>query len=165
MATPKKTRTIDLKLRQAKLTNLNLNTEKHGEELKSRCDISLGFTIKDMEVDEIISAKGNPLKLFWHKDKTVMFREIKDFKVAFEAEGTLAIGVSDEHMVEFEGAKLGKITMSPQVELQAGIKCQVRVDPTGHLEALDEMLITGDVLLAFAGAEAEKADKQESLEV
>lgn len=166
MTTAKKKRTVSLSLRQARLTNLNLQTEKHGpDQLESRVDISLGFTIKDLEIDELISAKGNPLKLFWHKDKTVMFREIKGFAVDFEAEGTLGIGVSDEHMIKFEGAKLKKIHLSPQVELQAAIKCQIRVDPTGNLEALDQMLIKGDVLLEFAGAEASKDDKQEKMEV
>lgn len=166
MATPKKSkRKINLELRQAKISNLNLKPEKHGQDLQPRIDISVGFVVKDMEIDELISCKGNPLKLLWHKDKTVMFREIKSFDVDFEAVGTLTIGVTDEHTVEFENAKLKKIEITPFIELQAGVKCQIRVDPTGHLEALDEMLIQQDCLVAFSGAEADKQDSQKKLDV
>ena len=161
----KSKRTVNLTVRQATISNLNLKPEKHGDELQARVDISLKFVIKDMEIDELISAKGNPLQLFWHKDKTVMFPDIKNFEVAFEATGTLIIGVSDLHTVEFENAKLKKITITPFIELQAGVTCQVRVDPPGNLEALDEMLITQDVVFSFAGTEADKDDSQQNLDV
>lgn len=165
MATAKKIRKLSLDLRQGSVTNLNLVTEKHGDELVSRCDISLGFTVKDMEVDELISAKGNPLQLLWHTDKSVMFRDVDSIPVGFKAEGTLQVGVSDEHLVGFDNALLKKIVVTPFQGLQAGVKCQVRVDPTGHLEALDEMLITGDVVCSFSGEEAIKEDSQQGLDV
>ena len=165
MATAKGKRTINLALRQAEFKNLNFQPEKAGDELVERADLSIIFVIKDMEVDELVSAKGNPLKLLWHTDKTVMFREIKTFDVAFEAVGTLTIGISDEHTITFENAKLKKVKITPHIELQAQIKCQVRVDPTGNLEALGQMRIHQDVVIAFSGAEAEKDDKQQGLDV
>lgn len=165
MVTAKSKRTVSLKLRQATISNLNLKPEKHGDDLQPRVDISLKFVIKDKEIDELVSAKGNPLQLLWHKDKTVMFREIKSFDIDFEAMGTLIIGVTDEFTVEFETAKLKKIVITPFIELQAEIKCQVRVDPTGHLEALEEMLIQQDCVFSFSGTEAEKDNTQQNMEV
>lgn len=165
MASSKKARKINLKLRQCDFKNLNFQPEKAGEELVERADLSLVFRVKDMEIDELVSAKGNPLQLLWHKDKTVMFRDIKTLEVGIEAEGTLSIGISDEHMIEFDNAKLKKVKITPHVELQAEIKCQVRVDPTGNLEELGQMRITEDCVMSFTGAEAEKDDKQEALEV
>lgn len=158
MATEKRKRPIDLKLRQAEFKNLNFQPEKAGDDLVERADLSLTFVIKDMEIDELVSAKGNPLKLLWHSDKTVMFREIKSFVVDFEAEGTLSIGISDEHTIDFKNAKLKKVVITPHIELQAQVKCQVRIDPTGNLEALGQMRIHQDCVIAFTGKGIEKDD-------
>lgn len=165
MASSKKARTINLKLRQCEFKNLNFQPEKAGDDLVERADLSLTFVVKDMEIDELVSAKGNPLKLLWHSDKTVMFREIKTFQVAFEAVGTLSIGINDEQVIEFDQAKLKKVKITPHVELQAEVTCQVRVDPTGNLEELGQMRISQDCVMSFTGAEAEKDDKQEGLDV
>ncbi len=167
MATAKSKRSIILKLRQAEFTNLNFQPEKAGkDQLVERADLSLIFVVKDMEIDELVSAKGNPLKLLWHTDKTVMFREIKSFAVDFEAEGTLTIGISDEHTIAFENAKLKKVRITPHIELQAEIKCQVRIDPTGNLEALGQMRIHQDCVVAFSGTGIEKDNGgQKSLDV
>lgn len=166
MATQKSKRTIVLKLRQAEFKNLNFQPEKAGDDLVERADLSLTFVIKDMEIDELISAKGNPLKLLWHSDKTVMFREIKTLALDFEAEGTFTIGINDEQTITFENAKLKKVRITPHIELQAEVKCQVRIDPTGNLEALGQMRIQQDVVIAFSGAGIEKgSDNQQKLDV
>ncbi len=165
MATAKGKRTIDLKLRQAQFKNLNFQPEKAGDDLVERADLSLTFVVKDMEIDELVSAKANPLKLLWHTDKTVMFREIKTLNVAFEALGKLTIGISDEQTITFDNAKLKKVKITPHIELQAEVSCQVRIDPTGNLEELGQMRIAQDCVIAFSGAEAEKDDKQQGLDV
>lgn len=166
MATGKFNRSIDLKLRQAEFTNLNFSPEKSGPDLVERADLSLKFVVKDMEIDELVSAKGNPLQLLWHADKTVMFRDIKSFAVDLEAEGTLTIGVSDEQVLTFENAKLKKVTITPHVELQAEVKCQVRVDPTGNLEELGQIRIQQNCVVAFSGKGIDKSKSgQQKLEV
>jgi len=165
MATSKSKRTVNLKLRQCEFKNLNFQPEKAGDELVERADLSLVFVVKDMEIDELLSAKANPLQLLWHKDKTVMFRDVKTIPVAFEAIGTLSIGISDEQLIDFDNAKLKKLSITPHVELQAEVKCQVRVDPTGNLEELGQMRVTEDCVMKFAGSEAEDDDKQEGLDV
>ena len=166
MATEKNKRSIDLKLRQAEFTNLNFSPEKSGDNLVERADLSLKFVVMDMEVDELVSAKGNPLKLLWHTDKTVMFREINSFALDFEAEGLLRIGFNDETTLDFENAKLKKVSISPHIGLQAEVKCQVRVDPTGNLEALGQMRIQQQCVLAFFGKGVDKSKSgQQKLEV
>jgi len=165
MATAKNNRGINLKLRAAECTNLNFQPEKAGDTEVERTDLTRKFVIKDMEIDDLVSAKGNPLKLLWHSDKTVMFREIKDFALSLEAESMLSIGLTDETILTFENAKLKKVVISPHVELQAAIKCQVRIDPTGNLEELGQIRIHRDCVIAFNGHGVEKGKDQSELDV
>ena len=160
-------RTVTLKRRPATITNLNFQPEKAGDSLVERVDLSLNFIVKDMEVDELVNTKSNPLKLLWHTDGGVQFRELKALNLDLEAEGTLEIGLDDEHMLSFESAKLKKIFVTPYVDRQAEIKCQVRIDPTGYLEKLGQIRIHEDCVFAFAGAGVGKSKNkdQEEMEV
>ncbi len=165
MATTKNKRAINLTLRQAQVSNLNFSPEKAGKKRVERVDLSLTFIVKDMEIDELVSAKGNPLKLLWHTDGTVMFRELGKFELDFQAEGDAIIGLTDEHLLKFPGAKLKKISITPHIERQAQVKCQIRVDPTGHMEELGQITIQEICVFSFTGIGVEKDDKQKSLDV
>ena len=87
-------RSLTLKLRQATVSNLNFSPEKAGDELVERVDLSISFRVLDMDVDEIINTKSNPLQLLWAKDGGLMFRELDMLSLDFEAEGTLEIGLT-----------------------------------------------------------------------
>lgn len=165
MATARAKRSVELKRRPATVSNLNFSPEKAGDDLVERVDLSLKFSVKDMDVDEIINAKGNPLKLLWDPDGGLMFRELEHLPITLEAEGTFEIGVDDEHMLEFEGAKLKKIKVTPFVDRQAEVKCQVRIDPTGHLEQLGHIRITEACVLAFTGYGLEKGKNKDQAEL
>ena len=149
-------RTLNLKLRQAKVTNLNFSPEKAGEELVERVDLSVTFTVLDLDIPEVLNAKSNPLKLLWETDGTLAFRELEMVTLDFEAEGELRIGFNDESLTVFENAKIKKFKVFPHIDRQAQIKCQVRVDPTGNLERLGQIRINEDCVLQFEGYGVER---------
>lgn len=165
MATAKAKRSVDLKRRPATFTNLNFSPEKAGDDLVERADLSLKFTVTDMDVDEIVNTKGNPLKLLWHTDGGLMFRELEHLPINLQAEGTLEIGIDDENMITFEVAKLKKIKFTPFVDRQGEVTCQVRVDPTGNLEQLGQIRITEACVIAFTGHGVEKGKNKDQTEL
>lgn len=168
MATGKRDRKIELSARTAKVTNLNFQPEKFGDELVERVDMTIAFLVEDMEIDELVNAKGNPLQLLWDRDGGVQFRELSKFEVNLKAEGLAEFGISDEHMIEFTTAVLKKVSVEPLHGRKAEISCQVRVDPTGHLEDLGQMRIDQQCVFAFSGkgvATGDKKDDQGKLDV
>lgn len=96
-----------------------------------------------------------------------MFRDLECLPLGREAVGKLKIGIDDEHMAIFDNAILKKIVMLPHVDFQAAIKCKIRVDPTGHLEQLAQMVIVQDCTFSFAGVGIDKSknENQGELEV
>ncbi len=158
-------RSLDLKLRPATVTNLNFSPEKAGEELVERVDLSLTFRVLDMDVDEIVNTKSNPLKLLWANDGTLQFRELDMITLDFEAEGTLEIGLTDETVLVFENAKIRKFKVFPHIDRQAEIKCQVRIDPTGALEELGQIRIHQDCVLSFSGYGVQKGKNKDQAEL
>ena len=166
MATPKKVRTVKPQLLPATVNNLNFAPEKKGpDELVERVYLSVKFIIKDMEIDELVSAKANPLKLLWHTDGTVMFRDLGPLKFELEAEGTVQIGTTEERLITFEGATLRKIAITPHIERQAEVKCLIGIDPSGHLEVLAVIRCLQDCVFSFDGKDAAKDDGQKTLDV
>ena len=168
MATAKTNRTIELAARTAQVTNLNFSPEKSGDNLVERVDMSIGFLTEGLDIDEIVNAKGNPLQLLWHKDGGVQFRELDKFEIKLTAEGLAQFGETDETMVEFPGAKLKKVAVTPMHDRKLGVTCQVRIDPAGHLEELGQMRINKECVFAFSGkgiASGKKKDDQQTLEV
>ena len=163
----KSKRSLELKLRPATVTNLNFSPEKAGDELVERVDLSITFRVLDMDVDEIVNTKGNPLKLLWANDGGLMFRELEMLTLNFEAEGMFEIGLSDDRLLTFENAKIRKFKVYPYINRQAEIKCQVRIDPTGHLEELGRIRIHQDCVLSFNGygVDKRKNKDQGTLEV
>ncbi len=158
-------RSLDLKLRQAKVTNLNFSPEKAGKELVERVDLDIKFRVLDMDVDEIVNTKGNPLKLLWATDGTLQFRELEMITLDFEAEGTLEIGLTDELVIAFANAKIRKFKVFPHIDRQAEIKCQVRIDPTGFMEELGQIRIHEDCALSFSGYGVEKGKNKDHAEL
>ena len=157
MATQKNKRSIDLKRRPASVTNLNFSPEKAGKDkLVERVDLSITFRVLDMDVDEVLNTKSNPLKVLWVNDGGLMFRELEMLTLDFEAEGTLEIGLTDESLLAFENAKIKKFKVYPYIDRQAEIKCQVRIDPTGCLEQLAAIRIHEDCVFSFSGYGIEK---------
>ena len=165
MATQKSKRSIDLKLRQATVTDLNFSPEKAGKELVERVDLSITFRVLDMDIDEVINTKSNPLNLLWAKDGTLQFRELDLITLDFEAEGTLVIGLTDETVLEFENAKIRKFKVFPHIDRQAEIKCQVRIDPTGRMESLGQIRIHQDCVFGFSGYGVEKGKNKDQKEL
>src|SRR3989304_10618744 len=71
MAKPKVTptpegRSIQLKSRQAKVTNLNLKPEASGKDLVARADISIEFLLADKEIDQLVAFEGGA-ELLWEE--------------------------------------------------------------------------------------------------
>ncbi len=161
----KRKRSLDLKLRQATVTNLNFSPEKSGKELVERVDLSITFRVLDMDIDEVLNTKGNPLDILWAKDGTLQFRELDVITLDFEAEGELEIGLTDETVLKFENAKIRKFKVFPHVDRQAEIKCQVRIDPTGALEQLGQIRIHQDCVLSFSGYGVEKGKNKDQKEL
>ena len=156
MATQKTKRSIELKLRPATVTNLNFSPEKAGDELVERVDLSITFRVVDMDVDEVLNTQGNPHRGLWTEDGGLMFRELEMLTLAFEAEGTLEIGLTEDDVLSFENAKIRKFKVYPYIGRQAEIKCQVRIDPTGNLEELGDIRIHQDCIFSFSGYGIEK---------
>ncbi len=166
MATQKGKRSIDLKRRPATVTNLNFSPEKAGkDQLVERVDLSITFRVLDLDIDEVVNTKGNPLKVLWTNDGSLMFRELDMITLEFKAEGTLEIGLTDESLLSFENAKIGKFKVYPYIGRQAEIKCQVRIDPTGSLEELGDIRIHEDCIFSFSGYGVEKGKNKNQTEL
>lgn len=163
MATEKSRRTIDLLPRSAKITNLNFSPEKAGTELVERVDLSLKFVVIDKEIEQVINAKGDPLQLLWAKDGTVMLREIKTLPIGLIAEGTFRIGIDEENLYVFDDAVLKKLKVTPHMNRQAEVTCQVRVDPGDYLADLGHIRVTENCVFSFMGRG--KDEPQGELEV
>ncbi|MCH7801624.1 MAG: hypothetical protein IIC24_08820, partial [Chloroflexi bacterium] len=133
--------------------------------LVERVDLSLTFRVLDMDVDEVINTKGNPLSLLWTKEGSLMFRELEMLTLDFEAEGTLEIGLTDETLLSFENAKIRKFKVYPYIDRQAQIKCQVRIDPTGSMEELGHIRIHQDCVFSFNGYGIEKGKNKSQAEL
>lgn len=150
-----------------KVTNLNFKPEKHGDELKERADMSLEVLLEADDIDDIVDTRGNPLQALWSKTGEPNLRELDTLALAIKAEGTCSLGsVHGDTLHEFEGAVLKKVVVEPMMGHKATMRCQVRVDPTGRLEDLADLVIAEQALFAFSGGQMPpEASKQNSLEV
>lgn len=161
MATKK--RTVDLPLVQAKVTNLNFKPEKHGAEFQPRADMSIEFLVQDEHVDEFVNTKSNPLKVLWHGDGAPMFRELGDtgIPIALKAQGTAKIGASEEALLTFDTATLKSIRVKPLINRQLQVSCQIRVDPTDHLDELGDLAVHQSAVVSFDGSQVANGNKNE----
>src|SRR3972149_2536549 len=80
MAKPKVTptpegRSIQLKSRQAKVTNLNLKPEASGKDLVARADISIAVLLADKEIDQLVAFEGGA-ELLWNDDGGPRLQEL-----------------------------------------------------------------------------------------
>lgn len=163
-----KKRTLNLSKRTANCTNLNFSPEKAGKELVERVDMSMSFLVEDLDIDELVNTKGNPLQVLWHKDGGPQLRELSKLELGLKVEGAAEFGINEENMIEFKAATLKKVSVMPLFDRKLEVKCQVRVDPTGHLEALGEMRINESCMFGFSGigvATGDKKDDQGKLDV
>lgn len=168
MATTK--RSINLDRRQVRFTNLNFSPEKAGDDLVERSDLDFEILLDEKDIGQILKTKGNPLRLLWDKDGEITLRELaKPLELNLKLVGTLrlaAVGGDGSEELVFEDAVFKKPKLTPMIGHKASLHAQVRVEPTGMLEALGQMRVREECVLAFAGgAEAERNDNQSELKV
>ena len=163
MATAKKNRKLELPLTQAQVSNLNFSPEKHGDNFEPRADLSLAFIVKDLTVAEFVNTKSNPLKVLWDTKGGPMFRELggTGIPIAMKCTGTAELGSSEEVLLTFENATLKNIKVTPIIDHQLEVSCQIRVDTTDHLDELGELVLDKSAVVRFTGEQVATGNKNE----
>ena len=159
---------IQLSKRTAKVTNLNVKPERHGDELEKRVDVSLEIVVNDAEIGMLVRTRwDDAAKVLWDDKGHPQFLDIEELYVDRVIEGECVLGIHNhEETLTFEGATLKKIRMRPLLGRSASLAFQVRIDPTGCSEELLDMQADERCVFAFAAAEEEaKAgnEKQQAL--
>ncbi len=147
---------------------MNFKPEKAGKTQVPRCDVSLAFLVRDMEIDEFVSASGNPLKLLWDAEGNPQFSDLEPLQFLFQSRGIATIGPhTGEDGAEFDDAILKKVVVEPLLNREAAVRCQVRVDPITHSEELVELSVKRQCSFSFNGNNDDAADagKQDGLDV
>lgn len=163
-----KKRAINLARRQVKMTNLNFQPEKAGDDLVERADLSFEVLLDETDIGQVLSTRGNPLKILWDKDGEPALNDLgAAIALDLKVDGTLTLqavgGISE---LAFTGAILKKLKLEPIIGRKAKLYCQVRVDPTGVLEELGQMRIREECAFAYAGSgAAEKDTSQQQMNV
>lgn len=163
----KKGRAVALSRRTVNVTNLNFSPEAAGDKLVERADLSLEVLLEQDDIEDIVSTRGNPLQVLWDKAGEPQLRELGKLALDLKVVGDCKLGlVNGDEPMEFEKAVLKKVTVEPMIGFKATMYCQVRVDPTGHLEDLAALVIDRKCTFAFKGAgAAEQDDGQGKLNV
>jgi hypothetical protein len=166
--TSKKGRHVAIGRRTVAVNNMNFSPEAAGDKLVERVDLSLEVLLERDDIEDVVLTRGNPLQVLWDKNGEPQLRELDrwltlDLKVV----GVAQLGlVKEDDEIEFEAAVLKKVRIEPMLGFKATMTCQVRVDPTDHLEELAQMVIDRKATFSFTGAGVqEKADGQGKLDV
>jgi len=148
------------------VSNLNLTTEKHGKDNKApRCDISFTCLLEELDHGELVQCKGNVLKVLWHTDGTPQLKELKKLTLDVKAKGTAKLGLDEDNLAEFDEAVLKSVSVAPLLKTRAELSAQIRVDPTDHLDMLEDLLVSGKGVFSFSGEGVQKDDTQGDLDV
>ena len=156
----KKGPSIALAKRQVRVTNLNFSPERNGEEKVARVDLSIEvllepediaqFLITDREpnlVDKgvIASIWDNGVPMFSGMTSMVLLTKV----VGFSRLGLVTAKAKD--MVEFENTVLKKCRLELMLNEKAKLIAQIRVEPTGRLELLENLVIREEAQFSFNG--------------
>jgi len=160
-------RQIDLKVRSARVTNVNFTPEKAGKTKVERCDVSLRFLLEELDVDAVINTKSNVLQLLWDGEGLPQLKDLDSIELTTTAVGECTLGDgAGEEKISFDSATLKKINLKPIINREAEMTCQVRVNPKGMCEYLVGLSVEDGCLFSFAGrTENPKKGKQGKLDV
>lgn len=164
-----------LKKRPCTIGNsINTRGEMHGEESVSACDVPLkSLMLEEGELNALLGDDGAFDALFVRGKKGELamprFRDCKPLKLTGKFEdcgATFFVGGDDDAEVEIAKAKLGNISLEPQV---GGLTLMcVQVQGTPPVEDMARLIafLNGDIdaKLVF-GKKAEKSDKQKDLDL
>ena len=155
---------LTLVKRTATVTNLNFQPEKAGDELVERVDLSLEMLLEPGEINSLVRTRWQDATKVLFDDKgEPQFADVDSFRVDTKAEGTVMlamVGADDE--IEFDPSVLKKISVEPIIGRKANMRCQIRIDPAGHLEALGHMRIEQRCQFMFTGKRNQTQSKNQN---
>lgn len=162
---------ISLTKRPATISSsINSRSEYHGDDLVPACDFSLsGMMLERPELDELLG-EGAYVRLFDAGNPNLAepaFRDIKAIVISRKYEGgsvTLVIG-TDETKIKIGGAKLNKITLSPQTGGLTALSLQVQCNPDAATMAtlFERMGMPCDASIRFGREQAKPVKPQPEL--
>ena len=152
-------RKISIGKRQVQVKNLNFSPEKNGEELVERADLSVRILLEEADLDEILQSNTDPASsLLFDAEGNPALPECMVLPIDLQASGALVLGSIKENVsLKFRSARLKRCTVRLMFGPKAELACQFRVDPSGALEALAQLVIAKAATLTFTG-EAELPD-------
>lgn len=152
-------RKISISKRQVQVKNLNFSPEKNGEELVERADLSVRILLEEADLDALVQSKTDPSStLLFDSEGHPALPECMLLPLDLQAAGALVLGSVKENVsLKFKSAKLKKCSVRLMFGPKAELACQFRVDPSGALEALAQLVISKAAILTFTG-EAELPD-------
>lgn len=156
------TRKVSISKRQVKVTNLNFSPEKNGEELVERADLSVRILLEQDDLDALIDSKTDPAStLLFDAEGHPALPGASSFPLDLQADGQLVLASTKENVsLKFKTAKLKKCGITLMFGPKAELACQFRLDPSGALEALAQLVIAKAAVLTFAG-DAEASDNND----
>jgi hypothetical protein len=159
---------VSLKKQQCKVTNLNFSPERNGDALVERADLSLQILLEADDIDRlIVSRRGQPSAHLFDSEGAPALPNVTSFPLDLSAEGTATLGMlKTSEKFSFKKAVLKNCSMELMHGSKATLKCQVRVDPSGALEQLGQMVIERGCVFAYTGAaDADEDESQEEMPV
>lgn len=167
-APKKKGRSLAIGRRTVSVSNMNFSPEAAGDKLVERVDLSLEILLERDDIEDVVLTRGNPLQVLWDKNGEPQLRELDRWlTLDLKVQGACHLGLAKEDdEIEFDPAVLKKVRIEPMLGFKATMTCQVRVDPTDHLEELAQMVIDRKATFSFQGVGVqEKEDTQGKLNV
>lgn len=163
------TRKISISKRQVQVKNLNFSPEKNGEELVERADVSLRILLEAEDLDAVVASRTDPAsELLFDAEGHPTLTEAMTLPLELQAEGTLTLGSTKANTsLKFKRAKLKGCKVRLMFGHKGELACQIRVDPSGAMEALAQLVIDKGAILTFLGESeaAEDDDGQQDLDV
>ncbi len=157
-----------LSSRQVKVTNLNFQPEKAGDELAERVDMSIEMLLEETDVAAIVrTTVDTPKAILWDDNGYPALLDAVRIPLNTKAWGRAVFGStrSEEDGYEYEEATLKKLVIEPMINYQAKLTCQVRIDPTGTLEELGAMRIAQSAIFSFAGVGLKDSGNKDQTEL
>lgn len=152
---------INLSKRQVNVTNLNFSPERNGEDKVARIDLSMEVLLEADDIPQFLMGDraadmvdGAIISELWDEEGTPRLPGVSDIRLCTKVAGYARIGSAKgkaKDMIEFKNGVLKKCILELMLAHKAKLRCQVRVDPTGYLNEIEQMVIAETAQFAFTG--------------
>lgn len=144
---------INIKRRQATVTNYNFSPVRAGDERKARAYLSLKILLEPDEIAQVVrTTDGDPVKLLWDKEGAFRLRDIEVLELRIELDGKAELGIVGERkMHRFDTATMSKLKARAHIDGRILLLGQLGLDPSGYSDDLETMTVREVCRFDFVG--------------